>query len=269
MRAEVRVPLVLFTYYNPCSRSVSRRSPGRRSTRASTARSSSICRRRGRAAGRRGGRRRARPDPPGGADLDDAARASHRAPQPRLHLRRLGHRRHRRAPGPPADLAAQIRTLRRVTTMPVCVGFGISTPRRSRCRAPRRWRDRRLGDRASRRGARGIVGPRRRRGQVRRRAQGAAPRAPAELPDGPDAEVDTVAWFKRKDDESGGARRARSSSPRASGSSATPARRSCIGPRWSAPGASARSVTIRSGSRPASASGRSPIPARSRSARPA
>jgi len=28
----------------------------------------------------------------------------------------------------PADLAAQIRTLRRVTTMPVCVGFGISTP---------------------------------------------------------------------------------------------------------------------------------------------
>ncbi len=28
----------------------------------------------------------------------------------------------------PPDLAAQIRTLRRVTTKPVCVGFGISTP---------------------------------------------------------------------------------------------------------------------------------------------
>ena len=28
----------------------------------------------------------------------------------------------------PADMAAQIGAIRRVTTMPVCVGFGISTP---------------------------------------------------------------------------------------------------------------------------------------------
>ena len=79
-----------------------------------------------RAAARRGRAGRAGPGPVRGADLDAGAREGHRAAQPRLHLRRVAHRRHRRAAGAAArprragadaaagDHQARVRGLRRV-----------------------------------------------------------------------------------------------------------------------------------------------------------
>ncbi len=81
----------------------------------------------------------------------------------------------------PPDLTSLLRTLRGVTTKPVCVGFGISTRRAGRPRGrARRRRDRGLRHRAAHRAPRWLDGPRCRGRALPRRPQG-SPRGPRAL----------------------------------------------------------------------------------------